>query len=326
MFSPSITMKTLTTFLYPAGWLFVATLLLGAGCNRIQQDPDPAPTPLPAELAVVVRAGLTSGKTVSFDTDSLVPRPGKAYTFRFSQPVFGQLARQGSQLTYTPPPATVVWFKDSARYTVCQDGSCGSGWLRMEKVPDPAACLPDADQVLLVSALGQRTFTFPTGAQLNLFTAENYTVDTLNGQTLRYQASGSIYNFGYDLITYRYQLGGNCHEGRVLVFVGDSCLAGARKGSFAAPGNERFISETELLPYAKGCRNQIADGSFSTKPTSTGRVATRFGTLADTTVSGTKGLYYVRRQPGTEADSVLYYYTSGDGEERITRATLTLTP
>lgn len=270
--------------------------------------------------------GLVTGTTVSFNTDSLVPRPGKAYTFRFGQPVFGQLDRQGNQLIYTPPAATVLWTKDSARYTVCQDGSCGSGWLQMVKAPGPAACLRDADQSLLLSPLGQRTFTLPTGAQLNLLVAENYTADSIDGRSFRYQASGSIYNFGYDLIRYRYQLNGDCHEGEIRVYVGDSCLAGARNVTLAATGGNRFITETELLTVARGCRGQIADGTFSTKPTSTGRVMTKFGTLADTVITGTPGLYYVRRQAGTEPDSATYYYMSGDGEERITRATLTLTP
>lgn len=319
-------MKTLANLLWPTGWLLAAALSIGAGCNRIQQDPDPAPTPIPTELRVVTATGLVTGTTVAFNTDSLVPRRGKAYTFRFGQPVFGQLDRQGNQLVYTPPPATVVWTKDSARYTVCQDGSCGSGWLQMVKAPGPAACLQDGDQRVLLSPLGQRTFTLPTGAQLDLLVAENYTAETIDGGSFRYQASGSIYNFGYDLIRYRYQLNGDCHEGEIKVYVGDSCLAGARNATLAAVGGSRFITESELLAIARGCRGQIADGSFSAKPTSTGRVPTKFGVLADTTITGTRGLYYVRQQAGTLPDSAAYYNTSGDGEERITRAILTLTP
>jgi len=303
-----------------------AALSLGAGCNRIQQDPDPVPAPIPTELRVVTATGLVTGTTVSFNTDSLVPRRGKAYTFRFGQPVFGQLDRQGNQLVYTPPPVTVAWTKDSARYTVCQDGSCGSGWLQMVKAPGPAACLRDADQSVLLSPLGQRSFTLPAGAQLNLLTAENYTAEIIDDRSFRYQASGSIYNFGYDLIRYRYQQAGDCHEGQIWVYVGDSCLVGARNTTLAAVGGIRFIPESELLTVARGCRGQIADGTLSTKPTSTGRVPTKFGVLADTVITGTRGLYYVRRQAGTLPDSAAYYYTSGDGDERITRAILTLTP
>lgn len=319
-------MKTLANLLCPTGWLLATALLIGAGCNRIQQDPDPAPTPIPAELKVVTATGLVSGTTISFNTDSLVPRPGKAYTFRFGQPVFGQLNRQGSQLVYTPPAATVVWTKDSARYTVCQDGSCGSGWLRMVKAPGPAACLQDADWIVLLSPLGQQSFTLQAGAQLSSVVAENYTAEAIDGQSFRYQASGSIYNFGYDLVLYRYQLNGDCHEGQIKVYVGDSCLAGARNATRAAVGGVLFIPKTEMLVLAKGCRGQLADGTFSTRILTPGRVPTKFGTLADTVVAGEPGLYYVRRQAGTEPDSATYYYMSGDGEERITRATLTLTP
>jgi len=297
---------------------------LSIACSRVNQAADPTPQPIPTTLPAT-QVNWQAGQNNSLCIDSIVPRPGKPYAFSFTQPVFGRLALAGGVLTYTPPDAGIAWTKDSATYRICQDGSCGTGKLRIFNTSRPTACIQDTERVWLVSALGQKSFTLSLGAQFTAFSAENYTIEAIDANSFRYIAAGNLLNFGYDRITYSYTLNGQCHEGRIEVYVGDSCQPGARPFARANSADTLFITETELEAASEGCRNMIARGTFSTKATGTGRTTTKFGYVQDTVLGGISGIYYKRTQLGTLPDSAGYYFTADD-DERITRAVLTLIP
>jgi hypothetical protein len=316
---------------WPQVWPKVALLgVLGLwlnACNYVRQDEDPTPNPLPLILPAY-NSNLQTGQSLTIEVDSLVPRPGEAYTFSFKQPVFGRLVLSEGIMTYTQPQSSVVWEKDSAQYTICQNGSCGKGILRFKNISVSSTCLKDADSSWYVSALSQKEFILPSGARITSFSADNYTADTLNGQTLRYIAAGNLLNFGYDVVRYSYTLSGQCHQGQIQIVVGDSCQAGARNGRLGAPTGTRFITRTELVALAKGCRNLVANGVFSTTATGLGHthIATPYGSLVDTVIGSTTGIYYRRlNTTSTRLDTAIYFFTSAV-DERITRASLILTP
>jgi len=294
------------------------------GCSQVSQKSEPVPAPLPLKLGSL-QVSDSAGVYLPLAADALAPRRGKPYTLSFAQPIYGALRLVGAYLHYLPTEATVAWAKDSARYTVCQDGSCGQGYVLIRNAHRISNCQQDAPLYWLLSSLGQNTLLLNAAAKITGFSAQNYTLDTTNGYTLQYIASGNLSYFGYDVVRYSYTLAGQCRNGVITVGIGDTCAPGARPIRVTASGNTLVLQQPTLLAIAQGCRLQVPDGIFSALATGVGQSNTRNGTLADTTVNGLPALRYHRARGGSQPDTAYYFFTD-NFSTRLTRAPIFITP
>ncbi len=236
------------------------------------------------------------------------------------------------------------WKKDSSDYTICKNGTCRDGKIRITnrqyinpgEKPNPV----DSCTYLSVSSRyyegleNQDDFIsdnlFPVGitGTLNSISSLNYSATRYNANTILYNTNtGSIPDkWGFDTIYYSIEsVDKKCYKGKIAITIGDTCEISARDDYFLVDNGFRAFPEAELALNDTACQiGPVAYTTRSTKDFGQGGTVknTVFGSLDENTesVTSSKRLFkYTKTFPSATKDNFPYYFKNLNSG-RVTKA------
>ena len=291
--------------------VLIALLLQG---REIQDSSLPTAGSAPPASLPRLLYGSESGQATTVDFGKILPNASEAFTITLGTPKSGILSLAGTQISFLP--STANWRKDSATYTLCQNGGCGTGWLVFINNAPAALCTEVATRQLSVTLSGSEiTILSPSqSGRIIEFSAENYTVDTIaGGKKLNYiPAGGNMYpwGYGYDIVRYKVLLAnGNCQTGKIEFAINGGCFSSKLNDTIVLPASRILqLDTTYLRRNILGCNNLNNQTKLLLTERGTSRKATLFGTVIDTTIGGNRQLYYSQIAPNGGASDVFNFF------------------
>jgi hypothetical protein len=263
---------------------------------------------------------------------------GGNFTLKFTPLQFGniQIVEDGKAVEIQMQNSN--WKADSTRYTLCKNGVCREGEIKIKnrfwKANDTILPPPDTSCILMplrkyyLPFLGSITIKglFPQTGTLQSLKANFYTVVSTGDSSLTYTGSGGFpeQSWAWDTIRYTGQTqSGRCVKGTIALVLGDTCEAWARDDDFFLPGGAALWPETALTANDRSCGGTLGNhltrtdtlfdyGNYKV-------MNTRAGILTDTLVGGSQYYRYQRTQSGIPEDG-FYYYFKNNTSGRVTKA------
>jgi len=224
------------------------------------------------------------------------------------------------------------WKKDSSDYTICKNGTCRDGKIRITnqqyinpgEEPNPV----DSCTYLSISSRyyegleNQDDFIsdnlFPVGitGTLNSISSLNYSATRYNDNTILYNTNtGSIPDkWGFDTIYYSIEgVNKRCYKGKIAITIGNTCEISAKDDYFTVTNGFRSFPEAELALNDSSCfPGSLAFTTRSTKNFGPGGTVknTDSGSLDEGTENQTsikREFKYTRTIPNATKDKFPYY-------------------
>jgi hypothetical protein len=328
--------------LHPLLWLGAAISIL-VGCSKLAVDDPILPnTPLPKFELLTDSAGLAT-----LNLDSLAS--GRPFTITFGTFKHGriELDAGSNKLRYTATDTSHTWAADSGLYTFCQANQCRDGQIKVRNIryrndtiivdPEPTdtcVALPLRRFHVEEAATKRISLGFTSGDTGTLVVSNIaynlWQEGSQRSTSFYYIASGGpqTYYSGFDEITYSGTVQGRRVCGTIEVVVGDSCEPRAKPDFIPrAQLGPTTILPADLLRNDSACNGERANFKLRLRPTvylGALRVATRLGTISDTTIGGSQALVYRRYAGPTAGVDSFFYYTENRITEFVTRATVSL--